>query len=93
MAKIPLEISKFLPSKDRLIGLDMGSSSIKLAELVHQQGKLVPLKLKLQEIDHRKDNQDECVPGYQYTKCKNQRRHKLLGKLYENIHHPIYAQI
>jgi len=58
MAKIPLEISKFLPSKDRLIGLDMGSSSIKLAELVHQQGKLVPLKLKLQEIDHRKDNQD-----------------------------------
>ncbi|MFB0525130.1 MAG: pilus assembly protein PilM [Phycisphaerae bacterium] len=58
MAKIPLEISKFLPKKDRLIGLDMGSYSIKLAELAHQQGKLVLLKLKLQEIDSRKDNQD-----------------------------------
>ena len=58
MAKIPVQISKFLPRKDRFIGLDIGSSSIKLAELVHQQGKLVPLKLKLQEIDSREDNQD-----------------------------------
>jgi len=58
MAKIPVEISKFLPKKDRLIGLDMGSSSIKLVELAHQQGKLVLLKLKLQEIDSREDNQD-----------------------------------
>ena len=58
MAKSYLEISHFLPKKDRLIGLDMGSSSIKLAELVHRQGKLVPLKLKLQAIDSRKDSKD-----------------------------------
>ena len=58
MVKIPVEISKFLGKKDRLIGLDIGSSSIKLAELTHQQGKLVLLKLKLQEIDSCKDNQD-----------------------------------
>jgi len=58
MAKIPVQISKFLPRKDRFIGLDIGSSSIKLAELAHQQGKLVLLKLKLQKIDSRKDNQD-----------------------------------
>jgi type IV pilus assembly protein PilM len=58
MAKIPLEISKLLPTKDRLVGLDIGTRSIKLAELAHQQGKLVLLKLKLQEIESRKDNQD-----------------------------------
>jgi len=58
MARIPVQISKFLPRKDRFIGLDIGSCSIKLAELAHQQGKLVPLKLKLQEIDSREDNQD-----------------------------------
>ncbi len=58
MVKVPFEISKFLPKKDRFIGLDIGSSSIKLAELAHQQGKLVLLKLKLQKIDSRKDNQD-----------------------------------
>ena len=48
----------FLPRKNRLIGLDIGSSSIKLAEFAHQQGKLALLKLRLQEIDSRKDNQD-----------------------------------
>jgi len=50
--------SKFLPRKDRLIGLDIGSCSIKLAELAHQQGTLVISKLKLQEIDSHKDSQD-----------------------------------
>jgi len=58
MARIPVQISRFLPRKDRFIGLDIGSSSIKLAELAHQQGKLVLLKLKLQQIDSREDNQD-----------------------------------
>jgi len=58
MSKIPVQISKFLPKKGTLIGIDIGSSSIKLAEIAHQQGKLVPLKLKLQKIDSRKDNQD-----------------------------------
>lgn len=58
MARIPVQISKFLPKKDRLIGLDMGSRSIKLAELTRRQGKLVLLTLKLQEIDSREDNQD-----------------------------------
>ena len=58
MAKVPVQISRFLPRKDRFIGLDIGSSSIKLAELAHQQGKLVLLKLKLQKIDSREDNQD-----------------------------------
>ena len=58
MLEIPVQISKFLPKKDRLIGLDIGSSSIKLAELAYQQGKLVPLKLKLQKIDSHKDKQD-----------------------------------
>jgi len=58
MARIPVQISGFLSRKDRFIGLDIGSCSIKLADLAHQQGKLVPLKLKLQEIDSRKDNQD-----------------------------------
>ena len=48
----------FLSAKNRLIGLDIGSSSIKLAEFAHQQGKLTLLKLKLQQIDSRKDNQD-----------------------------------
>ncbi len=58
MAKIPVQISKFLPKEDRFIGLDMGSTSIKLAELAPQQGKLILSKLKLQEIDCRKDSQD-----------------------------------
>lgn len=51
-----IEISKFLPTKNRLIGLDIGSSSIKLAELTHQQGKLVVINLKFQEIDLSIDN-------------------------------------
>jgi len=58
MAKSHLQISHFLPKKDRLIGLDMGSCSIKLAEIAHQQGKLVLLKLRSQEIDSRKDSED-----------------------------------
>ncbi|MCJ7635738.1 pilus assembly protein PilM, partial [Candidatus Bathyarchaeota archaeon] len=49
---------KFLPTKDRLVGLDIGTRSIKLAELAHQQGKLVLLKLRSQEIDSRKDGKD-----------------------------------
>lgn len=58
MIEIPVQISKFLPKKNRFIGLDIGSSTIKLAELACQQGKLVLLKLKLQKIDPSKDNQD-----------------------------------
>ena len=58
MVEIPAQISKFLPKKDRYIGLDIGSCSIKLAELASHQGKLVLLKLKLQQIDSSKDNQD-----------------------------------
>jgi len=58
MARSHLQISHFLPKKDRLIGLDMGSSSIKLAEIAHQQGKLVLLKLRSQEIDSRRDSKD-----------------------------------
>jgi len=58
MAKIPFRISKFLPKKDKLIGLDIGSFSIKLVELAHQQGRLIPTKLRLQEIDLHKDKQD-----------------------------------
>jgi len=58
MTKMSFEISKFLPKKDRLIGLDIGTHSVKLAELTRHQGKSVLLNLKLQEIDSRKDNQD-----------------------------------
>ncbi len=58
MIEIPVQISKLLPRKDRLIGLDIGTSSIKLAEFAHQQGKLVPLNLKLQEIDSSIDSQE-----------------------------------
>ncbi len=61
MANIPIQISKLLPKKDRLIGLDMGSSSMKLAEIAHQQGKVVLLKLRSQEIDSRKDSEDGQV--------------------------------
>jgi len=58
MMRIPLEIIKFLPGKERLIGLDIGSCSIKLAELTRQQGTLVLSNFKLQEMDSHKDNQD-----------------------------------
>jgi type IV pilus assembly protein PilM len=58
MTKMSFEISKFLAKKNRLIGLNIGNCSMKLAELVHQQGKLVPLKLKLQEIGPVKDSQE-----------------------------------
>ncbi len=57
MGNIPFKISKFLPKKNRLIGLDIGTCSIKMAELAYQQGKLVPLNLNLQEIDSSIDNQ------------------------------------
>jgi len=57
MAKIPVQISKFLPKKDRLIGLDIGTRSVKLAELNRQQGKIVLSNLKLEEIDSSTDNQ------------------------------------
>ncbi len=50
MGKIPVKISKFLPKKDRFIGLDIGTRSIKMAELAHQQGKLVLSKLKFAMI-------------------------------------------
>jgi type IV pilus assembly protein PilM len=59
MAKNPLHIPQFLHGKDKLIGLDIGSSSIKLAELVHEKGKLVLSRLKLQEIDSCENNQDK----------------------------------
>jgi len=58
MMKTPHQISKFLPKKDRRIGLDIGSCSVKLAELACQQDKIVLSNLKLQEIEPRKDNQD-----------------------------------
>lgn len=57
MAKMPFEISKFLPGKNRFIGLDMGSFSIKLAEFAPQGGKLSLIRLKLEEIDLQKDIQ------------------------------------
>jgi type IV pilus assembly protein PilM len=58
MFKRPFETSMFLPAKNRLIGLDIGSSSVKLAELAHRQGKLVPLNLKLQEMDFSIDDRE-----------------------------------
>jgi type IV pilus assembly protein PilM len=58
MAKIPVEIPKFLAKKDRRIGLDIGTRSIKLAELARKQGKIVLSMLKLKEIDSSIDNQD-----------------------------------
>ena len=57
MIKIPLQISKFLPKKDKFIGLDIGNSSIKLAQFIPQEGKLTLLRLELQEIDLQKDVQ------------------------------------
>ncbi|MBL7085436.1 MAG: pilus assembly protein PilM [Candidatus Omnitrophica bacterium] len=57
MVKVPSQISKFLPGKNRFIGLDMGSFSIKLAEFAPQGGKLSLIRLKLEEIDLQKDIQ------------------------------------
>jgi len=59
MMRTPPEITKFLPEKTGLIGLDIGSFSIKLVELIYQQGRLVPLKLRLREIDSHKDSHDD----------------------------------
>jgi type IV pilus assembly protein PilM len=58
MTKVAFKITKFLPEKNKLIGLDIGSFSIKLAELVRRQGRLVPTKLRLQEIDPHKAGPD-----------------------------------
>lgn len=44
--------------KNRVIGLDIGSSSIKLAEFLRRDGKLTLLKLKLREIAFGKDMQE-----------------------------------
>jgi type IV pilus assembly protein PilM len=52
------KISNFLPKKSRFIGLDIGSSSIKLAELVYKKGKLVLSKLKLKQIESKDDSDD-----------------------------------
>ena len=57
MGKISTEISRFISKKGRFIGLDIGSSSVKLAELAHQQGTLVLSSLSLQEVDPSIDNQ------------------------------------
>jgi type IV pilus assembly protein PilM len=61
MSKTAFEISKLLPKKNRLIGLDMGSCSIKLAELAYQRGELVLVKLKQQEIHSCKSKKDGQV--------------------------------
>jgi type IV pilus assembly protein PilM len=55
MSKVPFQIFKLLFPKDRIIGLDIGSSTIKLAEFFYQEGKLTLCKLKLQEVDLQKD--------------------------------------
>jgi len=65
MSKTSIEISKFLSKRNRLIGLDMGSCSIKLAELADHRGEFILSQLRLQEIDSRKDNQ-----GYQLDALK-----------------------
>ena len=57
MRRFP-ETTRLFPIKKRLIGLDIGSSSIKLAEFVHKKGTLTLSKLKLQEIDTSEDNWD-----------------------------------
>jgi type IV pilus assembly protein PilM len=58
MANNHLQVSQFVPRKNRLIGLDIGSSTIKMAELVYKQSELIITEIKLQEIDLRKDVQD-----------------------------------
>jgi len=73
----------FLTPKNRLIGLDIGSLSMKLAELAYQQGKLVLLKLKLQEIDSRKDNEDgqlDALKGlFRDIKTKDAKLHVVIN--------------
>lgn len=58
MAAIPVQIPGFFLRKARLIGLDVGSSSIKLVEIAHQQGKPSLLRLGLQEVEPGKGNQN-----------------------------------
>ena len=55
MIKIPVQISKLLPKKDKFIGLDIGSSTIKLAQFIRQDGKLTLMKLKLHQSNLQKD--------------------------------------
>ena len=57
MTKMHFEIAKYFPKKDRLIGLDIGSFSIKLAQFAYQEGKPILLELKEQEITIQKDTQ------------------------------------
>ncbi|UCB57586.1 MAG: pilus assembly protein PilM [Candidatus Omnitrophota bacterium] len=45
-----IKIPKITPRKNRFIGLDIGCSSIKLAEFVREEGKLFLTALKLQEV-------------------------------------------
>ena len=58
MTKMSFEKLKVLPGKNRLIGLDIGTCSVKLAELAHQQGRYVLSTLRLQEIDSSIDNKE-----------------------------------
>lgn len=55
MLKIPLQIAKLFPKKERVIGLDMGCASIKLAQFSQKDAKLTLKRLKIQEIDCQKD--------------------------------------
>ena len=61
---------KFLSGKNRLIGLDIGSYSLKLAEFVNRQRRLNLVNLKLQEIDSSTDKQE-----VQLNALKNLLRH------------------
>lgn len=63
--KIPFEIPKIIPRKNRFIGLDIGCSSIKLAEFVREEGQLLLSRLKLQEIALGKEK-----PGAQVEALK-----------------------
>lgn len=65
MMKIPFEIAKIFPQKKKVIGLDIGCSSIKLAEFVRRDGKLTLVNLKLKEIDLQKDRKSEQVAAIQ----------------------------
>lgn len=57
MARIPIQIPGLLAPKNTFVGIDIGSSSVKLAEIAHRQGQSVLLKLRLHEIDPRLDAQ------------------------------------
>ncbi|MFC1699279.1 pilus assembly protein PilM [Candidatus Omnitrophota bacterium] len=61
MMSLSARISKFIPQKTKLIGLDLGSSTIKLAEFTHQEGKFTLVRLAMEEIDLQKDAQKSQV--------------------------------